>query len=194
MVEYEKKLLLSEVAYTYLKEYFRSRGRITTHTNYYYDTEKYSLNRINFTLRIRESDGEYIATIKQHTGSPDCNVEISERAKDQFDDSFFKAYQVILHGKLETERLSVNLESGIVIVLDKNDYLGVTDYELEIEYPPSLEKEATKELCSIAATLSESRCIRNENFFIKRAKSPASKSKRFFSKLEELRAKAEDTL
>lgn len=184
MVEYEKKLLLPKVAYTYLREYFGPYGQTTNHTNYYYDTEKYSLNKINFTLRIREKGGKYVATIKQHTGTPDCNVEISETARDQFDDSFFKAYQVMLHGKLETERLSVNRDSGITIVLDKNNYLDKTDYELEIEYPQSLEMEAADELRSIITVLLESGCIRNAKIFTKLAERTTSKSNRFFSELE----------
>ena len=63
MIEFEKKILLSETVYTYLKNHYEPYGKITQHTNYYYDTEKFSLDRINFTLRIREKDGEYIATI-----------------------------------------------------------------------------------------------------------------------------------
>ncbi len=194
MIEFEKKILLSETMYTYLKNHYEPYGKITQHTNYYYDTEKFSLDRINFTLRIREKDGEYIATIKQHTPSPDCNVELSGPVADQYDDSFFNAYQVILHGKLETERLSVYLESGIVIVLDKNDYLGTTDYELEIEYPLGLGQEAYEQLNTIAIMLSESCCMRNEKAFIESSEHAASKSKRFFERLKNLRMEDEEIL
>lgn len=187
MLEYEKKVLLTEEEYRCLKKYFILSGKTSFQTNYYYDTDTYLLNKINFTLRIREKNGKFKATIKQHTQKHDCSIELTGDAVSEYDDSFFKSYEVMLHGKLITERITLGFDSGISIMLDKNDYLGTTDYELEIEYPRNLESSANAEMNIIELILAEADVLIPDGSFVERYYRSTPKSKRFFTRLEQMK-------
>ena len=67
-------------------------------------------------------------------------------------------------------------------MLDKNDYLDHTDYELEIEYLASCEKYATQLVWDIASILISNGKLSNIEDFFGRMQNVKSKSQRFFER------------
>ncbi len=188
MLEYEKKIPLAVEEYLYLW-YKLMQAPITvlqyTQINYYYDTDDLAMNRLGITCRIREKNGAYTATIKEHAcGSAECSTEISQEARNECDDVLFADKGLKLQGKLTTERLCIPSERGLEIVMDKNTYLGCTDYELEIEYRPKNEMQADKFVHYLADTLGAVFEGVNYADLLRRQASTRSKSARFFQRLE----------
>lgn len=132
--EYER--LLSELSKQFLCYNYNQ-------TNYYYDTENLSLYNGHETLRIREKKEclclEYKYN-KKFIGSTRVCEENSHPVKgipkklEKEDTRKFGLPDAnyILLGKLETNRSDFILSEG-VLSLDKNEYLGYVDYEVEVE-------------------------------------------------------------
>lgn len=183
MLEYEMKVLLSYDEYSILSETFQKITPNVTQTNYYYDTNDFKLNELGITCRIREKNGKYEATIKDHSFAPNkCSIEHSKTVCSQYDDSLFKNMDTRLHGKLVTERVTIYSNNKSEIVLDKNTYLGVSDYELEIEYSPEQEEYAKHLLRYIARILCCYHCQTDSDEFYNRTNISKSKSERFFER------------
>ena len=133
--EFEKKMMLTEKAYLHLKRLFAEKStRSYEQVNFYYDTSDNSLRSQNVTLRIRQKDQTLTGTKKtHHAGTPHSTEE-------HFPVSFLpKCFcmdgkQVLLKGALRTKRMEIPLTRDATLFLDENSYLGITDYELEIEY------------------------------------------------------------
>ena len=147
MTELEKKLLLTEDEYDYLMEQFGYENpliqkSIVTQINYYFDTDDFSMNRQNTTCRIRLKDGKYRATMKKHSSSADQSTEIEMEIYNGLDRNAFINMGLKLQGELITKRCVVLKDANCEAVLDKNKYLGHTDYELEIEYASGHENDA----------------------------------------------------
>lgn len=102
------------------------------------------MNMQGITCRIREKNGKYKATIKAHKqGNKECSIEKTKEVLDKYDDSLFSGMHLKLQGSLRTERVILYSDDKCEAVLDKNIYLGMTDYELEVEYLPEHEEQAT---------------------------------------------------
>lgn len=149
MTELEKKLLLTEDEYDYLMEHlgFESpliQKPVTTQINYYFDTDDFSMNRQNTTCRIRLKDGKYRATMKKHSSSAEQSTEIEMKVHNGLDSNAFINMGLKLQGELITKRCVVLKDANCEAVLDKNEYLDHTDYELEIEYVSGHENDARK--------------------------------------------------
>ena len=185
MLELEKKLLLTQEEYAYLLNEAPKISAVKQ-TNYYFDTADYLMDKCGITCRIREKDGKYIATIKEHRETG-ISVERSEQALGEWETHFFDGLGVSLLGMLTTWRTTLLKDARCEIVLDKNNYLGVEDYELEVEYAPGEEAYADALLSSIMQKLSA--------FFhpliplSARGGVGKSKSRRFLTHLKELKRK-----
>ncbi len=181
MVEYEKKIPISEAEYNRITENLEFI-HTDNQENYYYDTEDFFFNKQGTTFRIRKKDGKYTATIKKHNiKTKECNTEISKNVLDEYDTKFFVDKHIKLQGKLSTERKYFVKDDGFEIVIDKNHYLGTTDYEIEIEYSQQNKIRAEKTVSYIAELL----CVLNNmefsfSEFYNRFKMSKSKSQRFF--------------
>ena len=185
-LEYEEKILLRPEEFAMMKRLIGEPIQFYKQINYYYDTAELDMNRIGTTLRIREKDGIYTATIKEHNHN--YNVEKSKRVKNEFDVSLFSVKGVRLLGSLLTERICMLKEDGLEIVLDKNIYLDTTDYELEIEYSPKNEGKAKEVICNIGNLLDkEKTCNSDYCEFYNRTKLAKSKSQRFFERLKNIK-------
>ena len=185
MLEYEIKIPLTEKEFDELLKFEPQNAVTTVQTNYYYDTEDFLMNQKNITCRIREKNGECIATVKYHNcGDKMCNEEKSVAVNDEFDEVLFFGEGVKMHGTLVTERTCVMNESGIRIFRDKNNYLGVTDYELEIEYSYDEKIHAQKLALYYEYVLCEKLQIANSKEFNQRMRNAKSKSQRFFDRLK----------
>ena len=142
MTEFEKKLLLTKDEYHYVLDYFGQNKPHVKQINYYFDTDDLFMNHENTTCRIRLMDGKYEGTIKQHTKNSDHSTETAVEVRDGIYDNDFLDMGLKLQGEVVTERCVIFKDSICEVVLDKNEYLGYVDYELEIEYSPNHEKTA----------------------------------------------------
>ena len=148
MTELEKKMLISKDEYDYIMDHFGyeiplAKKAIVNQINYYFDDDDLSMNRQNITCRIRFKDGKYIGTMKKHScGSDDKSIETEIKIYDGINKNSFTDMGLKLQGELITKRCVVLKDANCEAVLDKNEYLGHTDYELEIEYSPEHEKDA----------------------------------------------------
>ena len=86
------------------------------------------------------------------------------------------------HGALVTDRMILYKEPYCEVVIDRNAYLGITDFELEVEYKKGYEDKANSYLKRIAETLVMIGALNNvDEFFLRMGKSK-SKSQRFFER------------
>lgn len=182
MTECEKKLLLSEKAYNALMEQFSSsRKPIVTQVNYYFDTDDFAMSRQDTTCRIRLKDDQYQATMKRHAAGTDQSTETEMEIYAGLDHNAFTDMGLKLWGALTTHRCVLLKNPHLEVVLDRNEYLGYTDYELEIEYLPEYEKEARAVLKEVEKALQRKRSpIYNIGIF----SAGLNKSKRFFKRMK----------
>ena len=188
MTELEKKILLTEDEYDYLMAYFGYENPliqkpITTQINYYFDTDDFSMNRNNTTCRIRWKDGNYKATMKKHSSDTDQSTETEMKIYDGLESNAFIDMGLKLQGELITKRCVIMKDVNCEVVLDKNEYLGHTDYELEIEYAPGHEKDAQTILKIFRDMLTRRKCFLVYKEGIADLPSVPSKANRFFEKM-----------
>lgn len=181
MLEHEKKTMLTEDEYISIVMLMCKYAPMQTQTNYYFDTEDFSMNKNGITCRIRAKDGKFKSTVKRHyTGDEDCSTEIDGEVKDYFDLDTFKDMGLILQGSLVTERIVLYKDKFCEAVIDRNTYLGFTDYELEIEYAEGQVAEAMHIIKDIAKKLSYYLELYTAEEFLTRIGKSKSKSERFF--------------
>ena len=143
--------------------------------NYYYDTEDNSLNKSRTTVRIRQQQSDMKLQIKRHRENKD-GLATSDEYSGQIDTlpSTLKipdVYDVlIIKGVLVTARTMFSFGKNSTICFDSNMYLGICDYELEIEVD-----DADVNLALMAI---EDLGLNSKSFL--------SKSERFFERLEEI--------
>lgn len=180
MIEYEKKLLLTKDEYIYLSKLCDRSAQLKCQTNYYFDTDDMEMNRKNVTCRIRVSGEKYVGTIKKHITGSDISFESDIEVYNDLHDNAFVDFGLSLQGQLCTCRGVILEEPGCKAVLDKNDYLGRTDYELEIEYHPECEDKAFSFLRHCFEVI---RCFEPSleyNELLSRLDGAENKSRRFF--------------
>lgn len=184
MLELERKIPITCEEFQCLWELTAPYATAQKQINYYYDTDDLTMNQKGITCRIREKNGKFTATIKEHRfDAKDCSVEISNPAKNALDNRLFAGNGVNLQGHLVTERVYLVQENDFNIVIDKNTYLGVVDYEIEMEYSPENIQRAEKMIHYFAGILSA--VIQGVDYskFGERTKLAKSKSQRFFQQL-----------
>lgn len=199
MTEYEKKLLLTEDEYRYLMKHFGHKNpfiqkNIFTQINYYFDTDDFSMNRQNKTCRIRLKDGKYKVTVKKHSLGTDHSTETEMEMYTQLDSNVFTNMGLKLQGKLITHRCVVMKEANWEVVLDKNEYLGQTDYELEIEYKSEYQEVAQSILNNFRDMLMRHKHSPFYENPIADCPSIPSKSARFFDKLSNIKAEKQNSI
>lgn len=152
-LEIEFKSLLSISEYDRLKKLF-SHVQSVRQTNHYLDTKDLNLRKKKLALRIRTFDRSAEMTLKvpQQVGNIEYNIDLSLENAQRIlekkdigctDVDLSEIYDILLErevdldeitciGSLTTIRYEQKLPIGLA-ALDKNDYLGHTDYELELE-------------------------------------------------------------
>lgn len=106
--------------------------------NYYYDTEDNALNKAKTTVRIRQHHSDMKLQIKRH-GELINGLSTSKEYSEKIDTlpSDLKIPDVSdslqLKGVLITERKTFSFGQNSIICFDGNMYLGICDYEIEIE-------------------------------------------------------------
>lgn len=187
MTELEKKLLLSQEEYDYLMEHFGydsslSDKSIIKQINYYFDTDDLSMNHQNITCRIRLKDGKYKGIMKQHTSNSDQSTEKEVEVRNGIYDNTFIDMGLTFQGRLITDRCVILKDSHCEVVLDKNEYLEHTDYELEIEYDYHYEKKAQALLQIFLDILTRHKYFVTYEECHLNAQNGSSKSNRFFAR------------
>lgn len=140
MIENEFKIMLTKAQYEKL---LSSRDFSTvTQVNYYYDTGNLEMSARHITVRVRELGGKYYLQMKLPTEKALSRVELSrelealpETLSGDLLSSLAKGDypEVKKIGSLKTTR-SVWIFDGGEIDLDKSEYFGKVDYEVEIEF------------------------------------------------------------
>lgn len=141
--ETEYKFLVSEEQFNKYFEFFVEKyGKAVTklQVNYYYDTEDNMLNKNDVTVRIRQERGKLKWQVKKHSekcgalfSSDEYSGSIEELPRFLRVDGVKK--ELLLKGSLMTERRVINFGAGGNLCFDISMYLGVIDYEIEVEYP-----------------------------------------------------------
>lgn len=193
MTELEKKLLLSKDEYNYLMEHFgyddtMIRKPIVKQINYYFDTDDFSMNRQNITCRIRLKNGKYRAIMKKHFANTDQSSETEMEIYHGIYENAFTKMGLTLQGELITERCIILKNEIFEVALDKNEYLGHADYELEIEYTAEQEKAAQAIMKIFRNMLTQRKYLLSYKESIAGPLNVPSKAARFFKKLSDTEA------
>ena len=182
-MEYEARNMLSEVEYEKIKDYFLSiekEPHFIKNKNIYYDRKDLYLINHHMMLRIREINDEPKEVTLKVKGS-DGDKEITrvithpidysktlleqDLLNDEMLEVFIKANinpkDIILITSLLTERIEIEKEDHI-IVIDKNYYSDVVDYNIEIE---STSREVAKKI--LLEICDKFRVIYKENYLTK---------------------------
>lgn len=168
MIENEFKVILTREQYETLLAFY-DWDRVIEQTNYYYDTPELTLSDRHITCRVRKIGEDCFLQIKLPNGRDYSRIELEkklgaevpgelsaellndlagERAEPPLPD-------VRLLGALSTTR-GVKRFEGAEIDLDKSEYFGKTDYELEIEFTDEAAARAVLAQCTEAARLTKS--------------------------------------
>ncbi len=151
MIENEFKLVLNKEQY----EKFHADNtwdKEISQINHYYDTDELVLSGEHITCRVREIAGKFFLQMKLPADKLYSRVELEKKFSElpeMLTGEELTALcgredlpDVKLLGKLQTLR-SVKKYDGAEIDLDKSEYFGKTDYELEIEFT---DEELAREL------------------------------------------------
>ncbi len=183
MLEFEKKILLSAEEHETILKIKHNQFPVQVQTNYYFDTDDFSMNKRGITCRIRAKNGKFKTTIKNHNlQQPDFSREEDISEKTKFDPKPFNAMGLKYQGELLTNRITLLKDDYCEVVLDRNDYLGYTDYELEIEYHEGCEIISQIILEHTAKSLIDAGILNDVEELLIRAREPKSKSQRFFER------------
>jgi len=103
--------------------------------NYYYDTSDFMLFNSRATLRVRQIESMLKLQYKynkNYSGDIRISEEYSEKISELPKTITVNGVETQNIGFMLTERINFSLENCI-ISLDKNHYLGVVDFEIEVE-------------------------------------------------------------
>jgi len=145
-LEIEFKSLLTKEEYERLIHQF-SGYKISTQTNHYFDTPRFSLKAAEVALRVRERDNfEITLKRKKRYALVEHNIQVSkedffrfkeegiipnEEIKNEIHD-IIGQQKLVNFLSLTTHRMSFPYKRG-TLAIDKSEFLGVVDYEIEYE-------------------------------------------------------------
>ena len=172
--ENEFKLMLTNEEYERLSCFLQvNTVKPILQTNYYYDTRDQDMRKKNMTVRVRRKESCLIGTIKHHLDQDGHSVEHRFQVDMLPQFIVLDDEMLILMGALETQRRTFKVCEGVTIMLDLNQYLDFTDFEVEIEFNEKLRGEATGVLLLLQNVIKGEHCSNT-----------ISKSERFFRRLK----------
>lgn len=165
MLETELKTMLDEETYLRIERMF-DWDWVKEQVNSYYTDPMGDLKRNGITLRVRTKDGINKIQVKAHknAGSPLQICEETEFCADGIPELFTEEQvgemtgiyaPAVLLGSLATLRHSLMYDDSTEICLDRSEYLGKIDYELEVEYTAEPPEELLKALAEAGAVFAE---------------------------------------
>jgi len=143
-IEIEFKTVISEEKYNELLHHFDLENNIFKQVNHYFDTDDYDLNSQSIVLRIRhKGPGRFKITLKcqGEKENYENHVFINEEKANELIENGFNTndffdgigeHFVTFKVSLDNYRVSTPFENG-TLFLDRCDYCGTTDYEIEFE-------------------------------------------------------------
>lgn len=142
-IEIEYKTKITENKYIQLLNALDLNNNIYTQTNYYFDSLNEDLVKNKIVLRIRQKKDQYKLTSKIKDPNNDKSTLethlylYKEKALDMINNGFNASiinlnYDVYNICSLTTHRTKKEFLNG-TIFLDKSEYNGIIDYELEYE-------------------------------------------------------------
>lgn len=142
MIENEFKIMLASAQYEKLLS-LCDWDKTVVQTNHYYDTDGLALSDLHITCRVREIGGGYFLQMKFPGAAEYSRVELEKPLGAlpeviRADELLRPEPRLVLPdvkrlGALTTTR-SVKRLDGAEIDLDRSEYFGRVDYELEIEF------------------------------------------------------------
>ena len=175
MREKEIKIILTKSQYEEILHDFEWSKNIYQCNNYY-DNNSY-LEKNDITLRIRKIENTCLLQLKLPNKNKDGLVvkeefeEFIKRADNYIETDIVMKNSCINIcgffniGELITNRRVCEFSSDISICLDQNEYLGIVDYELEVEFKNSFPKELYKYIQEKGLTLENRVLGKRERFF-----------------------------
>lgn len=162
MIENEFKVMLTEQQYGKVLSMF-GWDCSAMQVNHYYDTKELALSSGHITVRVREKGGRYFLQVKLPNGADFSRIELEKELDGIPGEISAETLNSLAGGNapmtlpavsrlgtLSTLR-SVKHIAGAEIDLDKSEYFGKTDYELEIEFTDeSAARSVMDEICSAA--------------------------------------------
>ena len=145
-LEVSYRTLLSKGEYTRLAEMFKDKPS-NLQTNYYFDTSRFTLKAAEVVLRVRKRD-RYEVSLRRKKGYAQFEINnfITEEEFEKFVTEgvipsleiqaeigeLIKGQKIVNYMSLSTFRIFFPHKHG-VLAIDKCEYLGETDYELEFQ-------------------------------------------------------------
>ena len=184
MIEYEFKRILSREQYEFLimtQKKDCPEAKRGLQINHYYDTDDLELNKCGITVRIRHTAKGLKGTVKRHAKGEDFNKSEEMNFYVKQNESIPKSLEydermIEYKGLLVTDRITIPLDDGIMLMLDCNYFFGMLDYEMELEYESDKQETAIKYMENFDGMLSAI-----QGSFDSKAKAGISKSQRFFA-------------
>lgn len=147
--EIEFKTFITEEQYTKLLREFGLENNVFAQTNFYFDTPDTKLLKEKTVLRIRQKGNNYKLTKKTRAevGADETHILLSAEKAEEFLKNGFDAkiiglpYSVSYQCSLTTHRASTPYKDG-TLFLDKSEYYGHVDYEIEYEVDDVKQGEA----------------------------------------------------
>ena len=142
MLEKEIKLLLTEEEYLMLEKSFDFSSEVVQKNNYYRSA---ACAEKRISVRVREVGGRKLLQVKKPV-SDQGSLAVRDEIEKELDSVPHIIPAELLEevcgieddaqfiGALTTKRLLCYDFENVELALDRNDYLGITDYELEAEY------------------------------------------------------------
>lgn len=166
MLEKELKCIITEEIYERVKAAF-DWDYSAEQINYYY-TDKGGIlrkDRVMVRIRVREGVSKLQVKRRKNTHSPLQICDETEYEIDGVPETIsarlsseavgFDVGELFLLGNAKTLRSSLMWDDETEICLDKTEYLGVTDYEIEIEYKGEPKNELTAGLQELGVVFEE---------------------------------------
>jgi uncharacterized protein YjbK len=136
-LEFERKRLITKEEYEKRMAELLNVGSATEfiQLNYYYDTAAFDMLKRNETVRVRLKDNGLNLEHKLHKSFVNGTRVCEEKSKPIGElpkSIIIQQYELLLIGCMTTQRTNLMMNNCLVS-LDKNYYLGIIDYEIEIE-------------------------------------------------------------
>ncbi len=146
-IEYEERVLISKTDYENVIEDLKREGKELRHLhieNIYLDNDESFIYKTKKMLRIRHTNNDSEELTLKVLNKDGSTIEINETLDnhsliDKELNNRFQDYHEI--ARLITDRIEVEYDNYLFVV-DKNEYLDIVDYDLEVE--ASSQEEARK--------------------------------------------------
>ncbi len=178
MIEKELKQLITQRQFEQLLCEFRI-DEVITQTNHYYSDDEGALKARQITVRVREIDGRYKLQVKMPI-SEEGALHIKKEYEEKLETlpALFSGDKIShitgeciadckKNGFLTTERHICRWDDNTELCIDKSSYLGVTDYEIELEYQQEIDDRLLEKLGQSSINF-DADCIGKYSRFITR--------------------------